>query len=142
MRLSIRSEYACLALIELARAPHGELTRIEDISRNYRIPKKYLEIILLSLRKAGYLESRRGVNGGYRLARPPDTITVAEIIRLIDGPLAPVKSASKYFYEHSPLEKCPAMLNLMKDVRDLVAAKMEQTSFGMLTNEKAIRRKS
>jgi len=100
--------------------------------RKYRIPKKYLENILLRLRKAGYLLSRRGVGGGCQLARSPGRISVAEIVRLMDGPIAPVKSASKFFYKSSPIERSLMMLQLMKEVRDLVSEKMEKTTFGDL----------
>jgi len=132
MRLSTRSEYACLALIELSERYGEGLVRIGDIVKKYRIPKKYLENILLRLRKAGYLMSRRGVGGGCQLSRSPGRISVAEIVRLMDGPIAPVKSASTYFYERSPIEKSPVMLKLMKEVRNLVSEKMEKTTFGGL----------
>lgn len=132
MKLSTRSEYACLALVELSERYGEGFVRIDEIAGKYRIPKKYLESIILTLRKAGYLINRRGVGGGCQLARSPDRISVAEIVRLMDGPIAPVKSASKYFYKSSPTDRCKVMLTLMKEVRDLVAKKMEETTFGSL----------
>jgi Rrf2 family protein len=132
MKLSTRSEYACLAIVELSERYVEGLVRTEEIVRKYRIPKKYLENILLRLRKAGYLLSRRGVGGGCQLARSPGRISVAEIVRLMDGPIAPVKSASKFFYKSSPIERSLMMLQLMKEVRDLVSEKMEKTTFGDL----------
>ncbi|MDD4870893.1 MAG: Rrf2 family transcriptional regulator [Kiritimatiellae bacterium] len=135
MKLSTRSEYACLALVELSERYGEGLVRIGDIVKKYKIPKKYLEHILLMLRKAGYVMSRRGVGGGCQLARSPDRISVAEIVRLMDGPIAPVKSASKYFYKKSPIEKSPVMLKLMKEVRDLVSEKMEKMTFGSLVGK-------
>lgn len=104
MRLSRKCEYACLALVDLARYDK-KLVKINEISQRQNIPKKFLEQILLILKGAGYVASRRGVNGGYKLAKDPDKITLAEIIRLFDGPLAPVESASEYFYETTPIEK-------------------------------------
>ena len=135
MKLSTRSEYACLALLELSERYGEGFVRIEEIAAKYRIPRKYLENILLKLRKAGYLTSRRGVNGGCCLAKAPGQISVAEIVRLMDGAIAPVKSASRYFYQRTPIEKSPAMLELMKEVRNLVSDKMEKTNFGALARK-------
>jgi len=135
MKMSTRSEYACLALIDLSERYGEGLVRIEDVARRCRIPRKFLEEILLTLRKAGYLVSRRGVRGGCRLAKPPSKISVAEIVRLMDGAIAPVRSASRYFYEWTPIERKPAMLKLMKEVRDLVAKKLEKTDFADLVGE-------
>jgi Rrf2 family cysteine metabolism transcriptional repressor len=135
MKLSTRSEYACLALVELSERYGEGFVRIGEISKKYRIPKKYLENIILTLRKAGYLMNRRGVGGGCQLARSPSRISVAEIVRLMDGPIAPVKSASSFFYESSPIDRSSVMLKLMKEVRDLVSEKMEKTNFGGLVGK-------
>lgn len=132
MKLSTKSEYACLALIDLSRHFDQGLRRIDEIARQQQIPKKYLEQILLLLKRAGYLRSRRGAEGGYRLIKPPDTISVAEIIRLMDGALAPVESVSMYFYEKTPIEKSPRMIQLFREIRDYVAGKMESTTFADL----------
>ena len=105
MRLSTKSEYALLALVDLAGRRGTGVARIEDVARRQRIPRKYLERILLTLRKAGYLRSRRGKRGGYELARPARGISLAEIVRLMDGPIASVRSASRYFYAHTPIER-------------------------------------
>ncbi|MCL6588990.1 MAG: Rrf2 family transcriptional regulator [Firmicutes bacterium] len=128
MKLSKKSEYACLALIDLAEN-QTSLVKINEISLRKAIPKKYLEQILLLLKGAGYVKSIKGAGGGYKLAKAPEKITVAEIIRLIDGPLAPVESVSKYFYEHTPIEQNEKLLRVFKDIRDYIAAKLENTSF-------------
>ena len=91
--------------------------------------KKVLEQILIVLKNAGYVYSRKGADGGYKLAKESSKITLAEIIRLIDGALAPVESVSKYFYETSPVEKHPGFINIMKDIRDYIANKLEKTTF-------------
>ncbi len=132
MKLSTRSEYACLALVELSYRYGEGFIGIGEIAHKYRISEKYLDNIVLALRKAGYLISKRGVGGGCQLARSPSRISVAEIVRLMDGPIAPVKSASKFFYRSSPIDRSPVMLHLMKEVRDLVSEKMEKTTFGGL----------
>jgi len=129
MRLSSKSEYACLALIELAQNYDSGWITIEGISKRQSIPKKYLENILLLLNRAGYLISRRGVHGGYKLAKDPGGITIAEIVRLMDGALAPVHSVSKYFYEHTPIERNKNLHELLSQIRDYIANKLENTTF-------------
>ena len=97
MRLSKKTEYALRALFAIARAADGRVTtswRIEELSRQENIPIKFLEQILLSLRNAGLLASKRGVGGGYRMARRPDEISVGEVIRALDGPFTPLPCAS------------------------------------------------
>ncbi|UCB47385.1 MAG: Rrf2 family transcriptional regulator [Spirochaetota bacterium] len=133
MRLSSKSEYACLALIELAQNYGAGWITIEDISKRQNIPKKYLENILLVLNRAGYLSSRRGVHGGYKLAKDPGTISVAEILRLMDGALAPVHSVSKYFYESTPIERNKNLRDLFANIRDYIANKLEHTTYKDLT---------
>lgn len=88
MRISKKCEYALRALFAIARLGEGRQFQIHDLSRREGIPVKFLEQILLSLRHAGILASKRGVGGGYQLRRPPGEITVGEVIRLMDGPLA------------------------------------------------------
>lgn len=128
MRLSRKSEYALLALVELSKLPEQTSMKIMDICNKCNIPKKYLEQILLLLKGAGYVKSTRGASGGYRLAKRPEEISVAEIIRLIDGPLAPVGSASIYFYEQTPIEQNQKLLDIMKDIRSYAAKILEKTS--------------
>jgi len=124
--LSRKSEYALLALIDLAKHyGKDEPPKIIEIAERNDIPKKYLEQIFLQLKGAGYVRSIRGSRGGYELAKQPDKITLAEIIRLIDGPLASVGSASLYFFEHTPIEKNEKLLQVFKEIRDIVAQKME-----------------
>ena len=94
MRISKKAEYALRALFVLAQARPDRPIPIQDLSEQENIPIKFLEQILLSLRREGLLESKRGVGGGYLLARPATQITVGEVIRLIDGPLAPVACAA------------------------------------------------
>jgi len=128
MRLTCRSEYALLALVYLARHPGETFIPVPAIAAAQGIPPKFLEQILLSLRLAKYLQSSKGKNGGFRLAKPADTITLAEIIRLFDGALAPTESASKYFYEPTPIEKEGKLLALFKEVRDYLSDRMERTT--------------
>jgi len=132
MKLSRKSEYACLALIYLAGKYDSGYVKIEDIARDNEIPKKFLEQILLVLKSSGYLRSRRGSEGGYQLKKDPHQISLAEIIRLMDGALAPVESVSTYFYESTPIEKSDKLLLLMKDIRNYIAGRLEGTTFSDL----------
>lgn len=85
MNISVKAEYALLALFELAMQPPGEPLRIGEIAKRQKIPQKFLELILASLKQGGFVESRRGAEGGYLLARPAETITVGEVLRFLDG---------------------------------------------------------
>ncbi|WML36767.1 Rrf2 family transcriptional regulator [Clostridium sp. OS1-26] len=132
MKLSRKTEYACLALIDLARNYKQDPVKIMDISVRNNIPKKYLEQILLILKGSGYVKSLRGADGGYKLAKHPSQITMAEIIRLIDGLLAPVESVSTYFYEHTPIEQNEKLIEVFKDIRDYISRKLESINFDEL----------
>jgi len=132
MKLTTKSEYACLALIDLSENYSKGLITIESISKRKKIPKKYLEQILLLLKRTGYLRSKRGVNGGYILSKNPKKITLAEIIRLMDGALAPVGSVSEYFYEATPINQNKNLIKLFKEIRDYISDKMENTTFADL----------
>ena len=91
MRVSAKTDYALRAAVELAAAaPEGLPVKGEKLATSQSIPLRFLENILLQLRHAGIIESRRGADGGYKLARPPDEIALADVIRAIDGPLAGV----------------------------------------------------
>ena len=129
VRLSVKAEYACLAMSYLSKHYDKGWIRIEEIADSQDIPQKFLEQILLSLKQAGYLKSRRGSNGGYALAKAPNQIRIADIVRLISGPLAPINSVSKYFYENTPTEKNSKLTALFKDIRDYTAWKLENTYF-------------
>lgn len=136
MKLSFKSEYACLALIDLAQHySDGGVCKIADISARMEIPKKFLEQILLILKRTGYVKSQKGPEGGYKLAKSPDQIKLAEIIRLMTGALAPVESVSKYFYEPTPIEKSAPLLAVFQDIRDYTANKLENTTFADLIKE-------
>lgn len=133
MRLSTKSEYACLALIDLVEHRDGGFVKTEDIAGRKQIPKKYLEQILLTLKRARYLKSKRGAEGGYALSKHPRAISLAEVVRLMDGALAPVESVSKYFYESTPIEQNKRLLRVFRDIRDYAAKKLEETTFADLT---------
>ena len=82
MNISVKGEYALQAIFDLATQPHGDPVKIADIARRQKIPQKFLELILARLKQGGFVESRRGAEGGYRLARAADQITVGEVLAL------------------------------------------------------------
>jgi Rrf2 family protein len=85
LNLSVKGEYALLALLDLSLQRPGEPIRIAAIAKRQRIPQKFLELILAGLKQGGFVESRRGAEGGYLLARPADQIRVGEVLRYIEG---------------------------------------------------------
>jgi len=91
MHNSVKGEYALQAILDLASRRAGEPIRIADIAQRQKIPQKFLELILASLKQGGFVESRRGAEGGYLLARPATAINLAEILRAVEGPLAAVQ---------------------------------------------------
>lgn len=91
MQISARSDYALRALCVLACAEPGTTVKADEIAARQTIPRTFLDGILVDLRRAGIVESRRGPDGGHRLARPADDVTIAEVMRVLDGPLAMVR---------------------------------------------------
>jgi len=128
VKLTFTSEYALLALLYLARRKSAGFINVQEIAKAQNIPPRFLEQILRILKLSNYVQSLKGKKGGFRLARPPEKITLAEIVRLFDGALAPTKSASRYFHETTPVEKEKKLLQLFQEIRDFVADKMENTT--------------
>src|SRR5438874_12513537 len=103
--LSHKTRYALRALKMLAREEHAGLMLISDMAEREKLPHKFLELILLDLRKRGILQSKKGKGGGYALRRTPEQITVGEVIRVFDGPLAPLPCVSESSFVKC--EECP-----------------------------------
>jgi Rrf2 family cysteine metabolism transcriptional repressor len=132
VKLTTKSEYSILALIYLARHGAEQLAKMEEICAAYDIPKKYLEQLFFILKRSGYIKAKRGAEGGYCLAKPPAEITLAEVIRAMDGALAPTESVSEYFFSHTPLEKEPKVLGVLAEIRDYVSDRLEATTLAQL----------
>jgi Rrf2 family cysteine metabolism transcriptional repressor len=135
MRLSTKGEYASRAMLELSRRYQDGPLHSREISKAQDIPQRFLEQILLLLKRAGYLKSRKGQKGGYVLAKPPGEINVAEVIRVMDGPLAPIDCVSVMAHEVCPMEATCGLRWLWKDVRDAVAEILEKTTFADLVRK-------
>jgi Rrf2 family protein len=128
MKLTVKSEYAFLALLFLNRNSESGYMSVQTIAKAQGIPPKFLEQILLTLKRARYVSSVKGQKGGYKLLKPPDKISLAEIIRLFDGALAPTESVSKYFYEPTPIEKEKNLLKVFSGIRNHISEKLEKTT--------------
>jgi Rrf2 family protein len=97
--LSQKAKYALRAMLTLASAEDGEALLISDIAEAKNLPKRFLEQILLDLKHHGLVQSKRGKNGGYALLKRPEAITFADIVRIIDGPMAPLPCLSRMAYQ-------------------------------------------
>lgn len=135
MRLSTKGEYASRAMLELSRRYQQGPVHSREISKAQEIPQRFLQQILLLLKRAGYLKSRKGQHGGYVLSKPPAEINVAEVIRVMDGPLAPIDCVSVMAHETCPMEGTCGLRWLWKDVRDAVAEILEATTFDDLVRK-------
>lgn len=139
MRLSKRGEYGLRAMIALAEpAPKGDapaMLQIKEISQREQISSKFLEQILLTLKNAGLLHSKMGVGGGYYLAKPAREITLGQIFRILDGPVAPIKCVSQMAYETCgcPEEETCGLRLVMSDVRNAIAGILDNTSLEDVT---------
>lgn len=129
--LSQKAKYALKALFQLASAPPGTMMLVADIAQRENAPKKFLELILLELKRNGIVYSLRGRNGGYALARLPAQITIGQVVRLMDGPLAPIPCASLTGYrpctDCQDEAACPVR-QVMREVRDAVADILDRRS--------------
>jgi len=129
--LTKKAKYALLAALHLARRESEGAVLIAEIAEAERIPKKFLETILLTMKNRGLLVSRKGRGGGYALARPAEQVSFGEIVRIMDGPLAPVPCVSLTAYrrceECASEERCE-IRGVMQRARDAISAVLDTTS--------------
>ena len=125
MNISVKGEYALQALFDLATQTPGEPVKIADIARRQKIPQKFLELILAGLKQAGFVESRRGAEGGYLLARPANAIMIGEVIRYVEGSRS-AKSSSRRRGEHP-------FSDMWRRVDEAISDVVDHTSFADLT---------
>lgn len=130
--LTKRTKYALQALFHLAEKQGQGPVLISQIAEKEHIPQKFLELILLDLKNAGVLKSKKGKGGGYLLAKTPAQLTLGKVLRVLDGPLAPVPCVSETAYakcEECPDEATCGIRLVMKEVRDAIAGVLDSTSF-------------
>jgi Rrf2 family protein len=121
VNISVKGEYALQAVFDLAAHNSGEPVKIADIARRQKIPQKFLELILASLKQGGFVESRRGAEGGYMLARPAESITVGEVLRFVEG--------GRSVHPSSRKEEPNPFAEVWRMVDDAVSSVVDHTTF-------------
>jgi len=126
--LTAKGKYGLKAVAHLATLTPGTTAQAADIARANAIPKKFLDAILADLRNAGIVASRKGPGGGYRLARPPTDIALGQVVRSLDGPLAPIACASRSAYQPcldcDDVKRCAVRLSMIR-VRDAISGVLD-----------------
>jgi Rrf2 family protein len=132
--LTKKGKYGLKALVHLSKLPPGQLAFVGDIAAKNNIPKKFLDAILGELRNAGFVQSRKGKDGGYRLAKQPAEIKIGHVVRVLDGPLAPIPCASRSQYQRC--EDCDEatcqVRHMMLEVRHAVAELLDNRSLAAM----------
>jgi Rrf2 family cysteine metabolism transcriptional repressor len=138
MRISAKGEYAIRAMLDLA-LHHGQgLVPIQEVARRQRIPQRYLEQVLLLLKRAGFLNSKRGSSGGYQLVRVPAGVSVGDVLRAIDGRVGALEVAGRDPADGQDSE--PDLAGLWQEVADAVGAVVDRVTFGELADRARARR--
>jgi Rrf2 family protein len=127
MNISVKGEYALQALFDLALQRPGEPIKIAEIAQRQKIPQKFLELILAGLKQGGFVESRRGAEGGYLLARPAESITIGEVLRFVEG--AQPSKARQRREQESPFN------GVWQRVDEAISGILDKTTFGDLRRE-------
>jgi Rrf2 family protein len=139
--ISQRARYAFKAMVALARIKNDRGLQIKELAVQEGLPKKFLEQILLALKSAGYISSRRGPDGGYQLLKPADLIYIGPMLRSIDGPIAPLPCLSRTAYQRcddcKTEAKCEVRLAFAKAYNDYLAA-LETTSLASVMQQSDI----
>jgi Rrf2 family protein len=128
MKVSHRGLYALRALLHLAEAPDGALVKIRAIAESEEIPEKFLESILVALKNARLVASERGRAGGYRLRRPAAEIIIGDVVRLVDGPLAPLGDAVELAHRVRTAKRHAGLFDLFLEVRNAASAILDHTT--------------
>ena len=132
--LTKKGKYGLKALVHLSKMPVGQLAFVNDIAVKNNIPKKFLDAILGELRNAGFVQSRKGKEGGYRLAKPATEIKIGHVVRVLDGPLAPIPCASRTQYQRC--EDCDEttcqVRHMMLEVRKAIADVLDNRSLAAM----------
>jgi Rrf2 family protein len=132
--LTKKGKYGLKALVHLSKMPPGQLAFVGDIAAKNNIPKKFLDAILGELRNAGFVQSRKGKEGGYRLAKLPSEIKIGHVVRVLDGPLAPIPCASRSQYQRCDDcdEATCQVRHMMLEVRHAVAELLDNRSLAAM----------
>jgi Rrf2 family protein len=134
MWIARRTDYATRAVLALALAPGNDPVKLQTISQRTQVPASVLEQVMLQLRNAGIVRSERGPVGGYRLNRDPHDITFEDIVRLFQGPLAPISCATRKNPEPCPMTLGCSLREVWEEVRDATIEILERKTFGELAD--------
>ncbi len=135
MLVSQKCQYALRAVFELAKRNGGEAVKIGDIAQAQAIPARFLEIILGQLKQAGFVESKRGAEGGYFLVRPPGQLSVGEVLRFVEGPIGPVACVAGDSGEKCTLQGECVFMPMWKKAQKAMADVYDTTTFENLVDE-------
>ena len=140
MSLSQKCQYAVRAVLELSRRyQHGPIPASE-VAASQAIPKRFLEVILNELKPSGLVESRRGAQGGYHLTRSPKDITIGQVIRLVEGPLNPVRCTGENSTTGCPLEAQCALVDVWNEAKEAIEKVYDSVTFQTLLDREEILR--
>ena len=134
MKITFKGDYALKAILDLAKNYKEGLSTINDIATRIDAPIKFLEQVLLELKRGGFVESRRGKIGGYLLARPPAQITVGEVVRFIDGPIEPIACVKDGYTHCGDLYKC-VFRGMWQDVARATSNIIDNVTFEQLASQ-------
>ena len=129
MKISAKCEYALRVMLDLAGSFPGERVHLTDISNRRMIPVKFLEQIMITLRKGGFVQSKKGPNGGYTLTREPSAITLGEVIRCIDGPVYPTSCGNAAMASSCTGVSDCALVDVWKQVDDAISGIIDRINF-------------
>lgn len=134
VKISYRGDYALKAVLDLALHYNQGVVTIHDLASRADVPVKFLEQVLLDLKKGGFVDSRRGINGGYLLARHPKTIKLGEVIRFIDGPIEPIACVEKNYSGCNSTYNC-VLRKVCQEVAEATANIIDKVTFEDLANQ-------
>lgn len=138
MKITYKGDYALKAVLDLA-LHHGRVVTINELAKRADIPLKFLEQVLLDLKRGGFLVSKRGKEGGYLLAKDPSQITVGEVIRYIDGPVGPIACADKKYSGCGDIYKC-VFRRIWQEVAKNTSLIIDNVTFAELAKEASIKK--
>lgn len=142
MKISYKGDYALKTLLELALNYNKGVVSINELARRGDIPDKFLEQVLLTLKKGGFVDSKRGINGGYFLAKSPEAITVGEAIRFIEGPVEPVTCVGRKNYENCKDFSSCVFRDLWNQVHQATSLVIDTVTFAELVRRTEVKKKT
>lgn len=139
MKITYKGDYALKAILDLCYFyGTGKVVPLIDISKRQNIPEKYLEQIMLLLKRAGYIDSKRGIGGGFFLLKPPENITIGEIVRIIEGPIEPIICCKEEHNSSCGEEEYCAFREVWMKVTESISSIIDNVTFANMmqrTNE-------